>query len=71
MQLVKMGKKLEEIWDESTSRLAYNYNWLLNEDNNPKVNFYIEKIHSRFDYIWIHSVHEVLKYVGKKNEIKK
>ena len=55
---------LESIWDDSTTRLAYNYNWLLDEFNNPKVNFYIEKIHSRFNYKWTHPVHEVLTYLG-------
>ena len=56
-------KKLEKIWDKDTTRLAYNYNWLLDENNNPKVNFYIEKIHNRNDYIWTHPVHEVLTYI--------
>lgn len=64
-------KKLESIWDNDTTRLAYNYNWLLDENNNPKVNFYIEKIHTKNDYEWIHPVHEVLKYKGKFEEIKK
>ena len=64
-------KKLEDIWDKNTTRLAYNYNWLLDKNNNPKVNFYIEKIHNRNDYIWTHPVHEVLTYVGDNIEIKK
>lgn len=64
-------KKLEEIWDKNTTRLAYNYNWLLDEKNNPKVNFYIEKIHSRNDYKWTHPVHEVLSYLGNNVENKK
>ena len=62
-------EKLEEIWDKDTTRLAYNYNWYI-ENNIPKVNFYIEKIHNRFDYKWTHPVHEVLEYIGSKNEIK-
>jgi len=64
-------EKLEKIRDEETTRLAYNYNWLLDEDNNPKVNYYIEKIHNRNDYIWTHPVHEVLTYIGNNTEIKK
>ena len=62
-------KKLEEIWNDDITRIAYNYNWLL-DDNNPKVNFYIEKIHKRFDYKWIHPVHEVLQYIGDDLENK-
>lgn len=64
-------KELEQLWDNNTTRLAYNYNWSLDENNNPKVNFYIEKIHSRNDYKWTHPVHEILTYIGNKNEIKK
>ena len=64
-------EKLEKIWDETTTRLAYNYNWLLDENNNPKVNFYIEKIHNRNDYMWTHPVHEVLTYKGNNKENKK
>jgi len=64
-------QKLEEIWDEETTRLSYNYNWSLDENNNPKVNFYIEKIHSRSDYTWTHPVHEVLTYIGNRQENKK
>lgn len=62
--------KLEELWSKGITRLAYNYNWSLDENNHPKVNFYIEKIHTRFNYIWTHPVHEVLTYIGEKNEVK-
>ncbi len=63
--------KLEELWDDNTNRVAYNYNWSFDDYGNPAVNFYIDKIHDRRNYIWHHPVHEVLKYVGKKEEIKK
>ncbi len=61
--------RLESIWNKDTTRVSYNYNWYI-ENEIPKVNFYIEKIHSRFDYTWIHPVHEVLSYIGNKKEIK-
>ena len=64
-------EKLEELWNDDTTRIAYNYNWLLDESDNPKVNFYIEKIHNRNDYVWTHPVHEVLTYTGSNKEIKK
>ncbi|MBE6152132.1 MAG: glycosyltransferase [Firmicutes bacterium] len=64
-------KKLEEIWDNKITRIGYNYNWSLDENNNPIVNFYIEKIHTRLNYIWTHPVHEVLTYTKNKQEIKK
>lgn len=62
--------KLEEHWNKGINRLAYNYNWSFDKNGNPAVNFYIEKIHSRKDFTWVHPVHEVLKYIGDKKEIK-
>ena len=62
-------KALEKIWNENIDRVAYNYNWSLDENGNPLVNFYIEKIHSRNNYIWTHPVHEVLTCL-KANENK-
>ena len=62
-------EKLESIWKKGVTRLRYNYNWSLDKDEKPIVNFYIEKIHSRHDYIWTHPVHEVLSYVGAGNEV--
>lgn len=63
-------EKLERIWQSNTTRLSYNYNWSLDEDNRPIVNFYIEKIHNRNDYKWTHPVHEVLTYIGNTFEEK-
>lgn len=63
-------EKIEKYWDSKTTLGFYNYNWLLDEDNNPKVSFYIEKIHNRFDYIWTYPVHEVLTYIGDTKENK-
>lgn len=61
--------ELEKYWLEDTTDARYNYNWLLDENNNPKVNFYIEKIHCRNDHTWTHPVHEVLTYTGKNKKI--
>ncbi len=58
--------KLEDIWKDGTTRLRYNYNWSFDSYGNPAVNFYIEKIHSRNDYVWTHPVHEVLNFKGEK-----
>lgn len=60
--------KLENKWNDSVTRARYNYNWSLDADNKPIVNFFIEKIHSRKGYKWTHPVHEVLTYVGDKVE---
>lgn len=62
-------EKLEAIWQDDTTRLQYNYNWSLDENNNPLVNFYISKIHTRNNYTWTHPVHEVLTYTGKDEHV--
>ena len=52
--------ELEKIWNSNIDRIQYNYNWSLDKDDNPLVNFYIEKIHTRKNYVWTHPVHEIL-----------
>ncbi len=61
-------KKLEDAWTTNTTRARYNYNWSFDENGNPAVNFYIEKIHTRKNYQWTHPVHEVLTYIGPDQE---
>lgn len=62
---------LEDNWTNDTDRIFYNYNWLLDDNNVPKVNFYIEKIHKRQGYKWTHPVHEVLTFMENRKENKK
>ena len=57
-------EELESIWSKNINHLKYNYNWNHDENGNPLVNFYIEKIHSRDNFEWINPVHEVLKFTG-------
>ena len=59
-------KKLEKLWKNGVNHLRYNYNWSHDDEGNPQVNFYIEKIHARNGFIWTHPVHEVLKFTGDK-----
>ena len=59
-------EKIELLWKNEVNHLRYNYNWSHDESGNPAVNFYIEKIHARNNYEWVHPVHEVLKYTGEK-----
>lgn len=61
-------KKLENIWNDNITRARYNYNWSFDENGNPAVNFFIEKIHQRKNYKWTHPVHEILTYTGNKQE---
>ncbi len=60
---------LESKWTDNTTRAYYNYNWKLDENNNPTVNFYTNKIHIRNNYKWVHPVHEVLEYQGIENYV--
>lgn len=60
---------LEDAWKEETTRAYYTYNWSHDEDNNPLVTFYIDKIHSRNNYKWTHPVHEVLIPLAEENKI--
>lgn len=62
--------ELEKKWNKGTTKLQYIYNWKLDENNNPKISFYYEKIHARKGYKWIHPVHEVLQY-NEKEQIEK
>lgn len=57
-------KELEKYWLKNTTIARYNYNWSLDDNNNPIVNFYIEKIHKRTNYSWTHPVHEILTCKG-------
>lgn len=61
-------KKLEDSWEEYTTKARYNYNWSLDKNDKPLVNFYTEKMHSRKDYKWTHPVHEILTYIGNAKE---
>lgn len=59
---------LESNWDDSITRCRYDYVWSHDKNNKPLVNFYIDKIHKRDNYKWVHPVHEVLVYSGDMGE---
>lgn len=67
-EVLKPGwrKEIEKYWQKDTTRAKYNYNWRLDSNNKPLINFYIEKMHSRQNYHWTHPVHEVLTYEKEK-----
>lgn len=62
-------KELESVWNKDATRCKYIYNWSLDENNNPKVSFYYEKIHSKEGFKWIHPVHEILEYSKNENYV--
>lgn len=61
-------EELEKNWTNDTTNARYNYIWSFDENGKPKTFFYIEKIHSRFNFEWQHPVHEVLKYTGENEQ---
>lgn len=60
--------KLEEFWDEDTTRARYLYTSSFKADNTPERQFARDKIHIRNGYKWVNPVHEVLEYQGTKTE---
>lgn len=61
-------EKIEKVWKSDTTRMSYTYNWKIVGDI-PTVSFYLDKIHRREGYRWVHPVHEVLSYEGKENRV--
>ena len=62
-------KALEKYWQNDATRGRYLYNWSFDKNNHPGTTFYINKIHTRNNYIWVHPVHEVLSCTDKEKEI--
>lgn len=62
-------KCLEENWKDGTNRVRYTYHWYIDQNDNPKISFYSDKIHSRNNYRWVNPVHEVLKFEGEEKTI--
>jgi len=61
-------QKIEEAWDNETTRISYIYNWNFDENGNPATTFITDKIHDRNSYKWSHPVHEILEYIGDNKE---
>ena len=62
-------KKLEEAFKPGVTRVAYTYNWSLDEKNRPIVSFYLDNAHLNKMYKWTHPVHEVLTCLGEENRV--
>ena len=53
-------EKILSKWNDNLTRILYTYNWSLDNNNNPLISFYANKIHKNKIYKWTHPVHEVL-----------
>ncbi len=63
-------KLLEKAWTSDTTMGNYIYNWSLDSDGTPKIQFTYFKIHTKAEYKWVCPVHEYLEHVGPKPEKK-
>ncbi|MDO5291310.1 MAG: glycosyl transferase family 2 [bacterium] len=59
-------EKLEAVWQDDVCQGKYIYNWSLNEDGTPYIQFTYFKIHKRKGFRWIYPCHEVLSYTGNE-----
>lgn len=57
-------EKLEAAWTADASLARYRYTWNFNPDGSEGVVFWIEKVHTRHGFTWVHPVHEVLQWNG-------
>lgn len=64
-------KALENAWDAECSQASYRYTWNFTPQGQEGIVFWIEKIHARHGFRWVHPVHEVLQWVGEKRPGKK
>ncbi len=60
---------LEAAWQADSTRGHYRFNWALEEDGTPAVQFIYERMHARHGYRWIYPTHEVLEYIGPGQEV--
>ena len=58
-------KLLEDAWEEGCSQASYRYTWNFTAQGQEGIVFWIEKIHARHGFRWVHPVHEVLQWVGE------
>lgn len=70
-----LDERLNSGWNEAfdtpynATRYMYNYVWKYDSaGTTPEVQFFTDKIHSRFGYVWRHACHETLYWVGDGEE---
>lgn len=61
-------RELERIWKSDTDRVKYNLNFSFNSENEGVMSYYISKIHTRKNYKWVNSIHEVLVFTLDRTE---
>ncbi len=62
-------KKVEEVWTDDTTNGRYLIYSKVKANKEPEVSFYINKIHTRFNHHWEHSIHEILVCEKPRKEV--
>ncbi len=60
--------KIKENWKEDTTQLRYQYYYKLNSKDEPITKYFFGKIHKRDCYNWKYPIHEVLNFIGEKEQ---
>ncbi|WP_330587950.1 glycosyltransferase [Anaerocolumna sedimenticola] len=61
-------EKLEDAWQPGNTRAMYTFTWNRKPDGTPNKQSFMEKIHRRQNFHWVHPVHEILQYTGEGEE---
>lgn len=61
-------ESIEKAWTPDTTLGRYLFNWSLQDDGTPEVQYYYDRIHARKGFHWIYPTHEILEYMGEKPE---
>lgn len=64
-------EKLEGAWKKGCSQARYRYTWSFTPEGREGIVFWIEKIHARHGFRWVHPVHEVLQWTGDEGQKEK
>lgn len=58
-------QELERAWLPWVQQAYFRYTWSFSDTGEELLVFQKEKIHSRHGFVWVHPVHEVLRYTGE------
>ncbi len=61
-------EKINKYWKKNTTQLRYYYYYCLDSKDKPLIKFLCGKIHKRDCYRWKYPIHEVLEFIGDKEE---
>lgn len=60
---------IEKVWQNDTTLGQYISNYSFDKQGNPETTLVNARLHNRHDYHWIYPIHEVLEFIGVKENI--